>query len=76
MILICIALGIGNGLLVTVAGTPPIIATLATLSVYGGLQFVFTSGLTVISLPHDYIAVGLEDIVPGSPGFSSSVWAS
>ncbi|MGD0895157.1 MAG: ABC transporter permease [Acidimicrobiales bacterium] len=67
VILIGIALGVGNGLLVTVAGIPPIIATLATLSVYGGLQFVFTSGLTVISLPHDYIAVGLEDIVPGIP---------
>jgi ribose/xylose/arabinose/galactoside ABC-type transport system permease subunit len=67
VILIGFALGIGNGLLVTVAGIPPIIATLATLSVYGGLQFVFTSGLTVITLPHDYVAVGLEDIVPGIP---------
>ena len=58
VILIGIALGVGNGLLVTVAGIPPIIATLATLSVYGGLQFVLPPGLTVISLPHDYIAGG------------------
>jgi len=50
-LLIGTALGIGNGFLVAVIGIPPIIATLATLTIYGGLQFIICGGLSVINIP-------------------------
>jgi ribose/xylose/arabinose/galactoside ABC-type transport system permease subunit len=67
VILIGIALGVGNGLLVSVASLPPIIATLATLAVYGGLQFIFSSGNEVSSIPNSYYDLGSSDVVPGIP---------
>jgi len=65
VILIGIALGVGNGLLVSVASLPPIIATLATLAVYGGLQFIFSSGNEVSSIPNSYYDLGSSDVVLG-----------
>lgn len=62
-----VALGVGNGLLVSVAGLPPIIATLATLTVYGGLQFIFSNGLQVDTLPNAYSTLGSTDLLPGVP---------
>lgn len=60
-------LGAGNGILVSVVGIPPIIATLATLTIYGGLQFIFTSGQEVVSIPAGYNNLGSADMVPGVP---------
>ena len=37
-------LGIFNGLVITVGGVPPIIATLGTLSIYRGLVFFYSQG--------------------------------
>ncbi len=62
-----IALGIGNGLLVAVVGIPPIIATLATLTVYGGLQFIVSNGNQVDTLPSAYTTLGSADLLPGIP---------
>jgi rhamnose transport system permease protein len=47
-------LGLGNALLVDLVRMPAIIATLATLSIYGGLQVVVTNGsqLYAYQLPH------------------------
>ncbi|HZQ03135.1 MAG TPA: ABC transporter permease [Gaiellaceae bacterium] len=47
-------LGLGNALLVDLVRMPAIIATLATLSIYGGLQVVVTHGsqLYAYQLPH------------------------
>ena len=47
-------LGLGNGLLIVIVRMPAIIATLATLSIYGGLQVVVTGGsqLYASGLPH------------------------
>jgi rhamnose transport system permease protein len=47
-------LGLGNGLLIVTVRMPAIIATLATLSIYGGLQVVVTGGsqLYASGLPH------------------------
>jgi ribose/xylose/arabinose/galactoside ABC-type transport system permease subunit len=62
-------LGVGNGLLVSGLGLPPIIATLGTFSVYGGLQFLITNGNQVNTIPSQYTQFGVAtfDIVPGVP---------
>ena len=67
VLLIGAGLGIGNGVLVAVIGIPPIIATLATLTIYGGLQFIFTSGNEVVSVPPTYGDLGSDNMVPGVP---------
>jgi rhamnose transport system permease protein len=52
-----LACGIGNGLLVTVGRIPAIIATLATLSIYRGLDFEITHGTNVLAseLPNSFL---------------------
>lgn len=42
-----VACGLGNGLIVTVLRVNPVIATLATLSAYRGIAFLFTNGSAV-----------------------------
>lgn len=52
-------LGAGNGLLVAVAKMPPMIATLATFSIYSGLQFVVTHGDQVNAIPDEFTQWGI-----------------
>jgi ribose/xylose/arabinose/galactoside ABC-type transport system permease subunit len=66
-LLIGFGLGIGNGLLVSLVGIPPIIATLATLTIYGGFQFIICGGYSVINIPAVYTNFGSANIVPGVP---------
>lgn len=56
--LIGAALGVGNAVLVSLIGLPPIIATLGTYSVYGGLQFIVAHGTQVLSIPAQYTQFG------------------
>src|ERR1700678_2188323 len=67
VLLIGTALGIGNGILVSVIGIPPIIATLAMLTIYGGLQFVFSGGEEVVNIPNGYGNIGNANVLPGVP---------
>ncbi len=62
-------LGVGNAVLVSWFKLPPIIATLGTFSVYGGLQFVVTGGQQVDQIPGQYTQYGIatHTIVPGVP---------
>jgi ribose/xylose/arabinose/galactoside ABC-type transport system permease subunit len=62
-----LVLGLGNALLVAVLRLPSIIATLGTLSVYGGLQFVVTGGRQVDHVPTQYTDLGSETITWGIP---------
>jgi ribose/xylose/arabinose/galactoside ABC-type transport system permease subunit len=62
-----LVLGLGNALLVAVLRLPPIIATLGTLSVYGGLQFVVTGGRQVDHVPTQYTDLGSETLTWGIP---------
>lgn len=64
-----LVLGIGNAMLVSWFKLPPIIATLGTFSVYGGLQFVITGGQQVDQVPAQYTQFGIatKTIVPGVP---------
>jgi rhamnose transport system permease protein len=54
-----LACGIGNGLLVTIGRIPAIIATLATLSIYRGVDFEITHGTNVLAseLPSGFLGL-------------------
>jgi ribose/xylose/arabinose/galactoside ABC-type transport system permease subunit len=65
--LVGVVLGVGNALLVGIVRLPPIIATLGTLSIYGGLQFVVTGGRQVDHIPVQYTDLGSKTILPGIP---------
>jgi ribose/xylose/arabinose/galactoside ABC-type transport system permease subunit len=62
-------LGVGNAVLISILGLPPIIATLGTFSIYGGLQFVVTGGSQVNQVPATYTSFGIatNTILPGIP---------
>ena len=66
-LVIGVGLGIGNGVLVSVIGIPPIIATLATLTIYGGVQFIICGGYSVINVPAVYTNFGIATLLPGIP---------
>ena len=52
------ALGAVNGVLVTVVGIPPIIATLGTLYLYGSLAVVITDGVPISGFPDSFGFIG------------------
>jgi ribose/xylose/arabinose/galactoside ABC-type transport system permease subunit len=62
-----LVLGLGNALLVGVVQLPPIIATLGTLSVYSGLEFVVTNGNQVDTIPSSITNLGSHTVLPGIP---------
>jgi ribose/xylose/arabinose/galactoside ABC-type transport system permease subunit len=62
-----LVLGAVNGLLVSVVRMPPIIVTLGTLGLYGGLQFLYTNGDQVTNVPDAYARFGNSVLVPGVP---------
>jgi ribose/xylose/arabinose/galactoside ABC-type transport system permease subunit len=68
---LCLALGavLGcfNGFLVAWLKIPPIIATLGTYSLYGGLTFIYSNGLQVDQVSPDFAAFGNGNLIPGLP---------
>lgn len=72
-VLVGAALGVGNGLLVSVAKLPPIIATLATFSIYSGLLFVVTHGNQVNAIPDEFTKWGV--ITNRALGLPPLFWA-
>jgi ribose/xylose/arabinose/galactoside ABC-type transport system permease subunit len=62
-----IGLGFVNGLFVTYARIPPIIATLGTFTVYGGIQQLICGTSFVYMLPQSYVHLGNRDLVRGIP---------
>jgi ribose/xylose/arabinose/galactoside ABC-type transport system permease subunit len=62
-----IVLGVGNAVLVGLVRLPPIIATLGTLSVYSGLEFVVTNGNQVDTIPSSITDLGSHTVLPGVP---------
>jgi rhamnose transport system permease protein len=67
-----LACGIGNGLLVTVGRIPAIIATLATLSIYRGLDFEITHGTNVLA---SELPGGFLDLAAKTPaGLPTLAW--
>ena len=62
-----LVLGVGNAVLVGLVRLPPIIATLGTLSVYSGLEFVVTNGNQVDTIPSSITNLGSDTVLPGIP---------
>jgi ribose/xylose/arabinose/galactoside ABC-type transport system permease subunit len=60
-------LGCFNGFLVAWAKIPPIIATLGTYSLYGGLTFIYSNGLQVDQVSQDFANFGNANLIPGLP---------
>jgi ribose/xylose/arabinose/galactoside ABC-type transport system permease subunit len=61
------ALGCFNGFLVAWAKIPPIIATLGTYSLYGGLTFIYSNGLQVDQVSQAFQTFGNANLIPGVP---------
>ena len=66
-LLIGILLGAINGFLVVVVRIPPIIATLGTLGLFGGFQFLVTNGAQVSGVTKNFDAFGNGQLVPWIP---------
>jgi ribose/xylose/arabinose/galactoside ABC-type transport system permease subunit len=60
-------LGCFNGYLVAWLKIPPIIATLGTYSLYGGLTFIYSNGLQVDQVSPDFVTFGNGNLIPGLP---------
>ncbi len=61
-----VALGAINGVLVSVVGITPILATLGTMQLYNGLALVWTGGVTVSGSPRGLTSMG-STVVLGVP---------
>ncbi len=57
-------LGLANGLLVRALAISPIIVTVATMIIFGGVAFFVTNGDTIGGLPTGFVAVGRSSIGP------------
>lgn len=68
---LCLILGAGlgsfNGLLVAWVRIPPIIATLGTYSLFGGLTFIVSNGTQVDQVSNQFARFGNADLIPGLP---------
>jgi len=60
-------LGSFNGLLVAWIRIPPIIATLGTYSLFGGLTFIVSNGTQVDQVSNQFAAFGNANLIPGLP---------
>ena len=62
-----IGLGIVNGLFVAYARIPPIITTLGTFTVYGGIQELICNTRTVVTVPSSYVTLGNRNLFGDIP---------
>lgn len=53
-----LAIGVVNGLLITLGGLPPFIATLGMLGAARGLAYILTNGTQIFGMPASFIALG------------------
>ena len=60
-------LGLLNGLFVTYARIPPIVTTLGTLGIYGGLQELICGSSEINVVPPTYHTLGNGDFLPDVP---------
>ena len=59
-----LALGLANGILVRLLAISPIIVTVATMIVFGGLAYLVTNGDTIGGLPAGFVALGRSSVGP------------
>ncbi|MDX5929580.1 ABC transporter permease [Acidiphilium acidophilum] len=60
-------LGSINGLMVAWVRIPPIIATLGTYSLFGGITFIVSNGTQVDQVSRQFAAFGNDNLIPGLP---------
>ncbi|WP_084074086.1 ABC transporter permease [Demequina sp. NBRC 110052] len=65
-ILVGAALGAINGVLISIVGITPILATLGTMQVFNGLALVWTGGVTISGAPSALTAMG-DTAIAGIP---------
>ncbi len=58
IIFLAAALGYLNGLIIMSMEVPPIIVTLATLSIYRGIAYIYTKGYWVTGIPYAFLSFG------------------
>ena len=63
-LLLGLVLGVANGVLVRLLAISPIIVTVATMIIFGGVAFLVTNGDTIGGLPAGFIAVGRSSVGP------------
>ena len=63
-LLLGLLLGLANGLLVRALAISPIIVTVATMIIFGGVAFFVTNGDTIGGLPANLVAVGRSSVGP------------
>lgn len=57
-----VAIGFVNGFVITKGGVPPIISTVATMTIASGLALVLTGGRSVTNLPDNFSIIGRGNI--------------
>lgn len=55
-------LGLLNGILIAYGRVTPILATMATLMLYGGIGAVLTGGVSIYGFPEEILSVGVSSI--------------
>jgi len=65
-LIVGLASGLINGLMITKAKLPPFIATLGMMSIARGLAFALTGGETIRNLPPDFLTIG-QGVLLGIP---------
>ncbi|MEW5814168.1 MAG: ABC transporter permease [Spirochaetota bacterium] len=50
--------GFLNGLIITLAGVPPILATLGTQGLFLGLAIIITKGYSILGFPEEFLFIG------------------
>lgn len=63
-LLLGLALGLVNGVLIRRLAISPIIVTIATMTIFGGLAFLVTDGDTIGGLPAGLVAFGRSSVGP------------
>jgi ribose transport system permease protein len=58
-----VAMGLFNGLIITLSGITPFVVTLGTMSIYAGLALIFAGGQTVYGVP-----AGFNQMLAGNLG--------
>jgi ribose transport system permease protein len=69
-LLVGVAVGLVNGLLIVVVGVNAFIVTLGAMTVLGGLAFGITRGAVVVNLPKGLLTLGREQFL----GLPMAVW--
>lgn len=61
-LLVAIAAGVVNGVLIAVVGITPILATLGTMQLYNGLAIVWTGGENLYGMPEAFLQLGIGTV--------------